>query len=159
MYRDRSARTSCFAGKRHHQLSRPPRATDWPDPDRGPDLRDCELRSVRGFRAHSAGVCPGSCGTQTLRPQPSSQAPMPTRTRPAPTPTWPAACAPSARAPPPRSSTRCGCCPASEQLPRSPPGTGPWSCWCCFLRRSRTDGHSHLPARSLPIPGSLETAT
>lgn len=52
-------------------------------------------------------------------------------------PTWPSACAPSARARPPRSSTHCGCCPFSGPQLQSQPGTGPWSCWCCFLHRSR----------------------
>ena len=59
-------------------------------------------------------------------------------------PTWPSACAPSAHALPPRSSTHCGCCPASGPLQQSQPGTGPWSCWCCFLHRSRREGMGTL---------------
>lgn len=85
------------------------------------------------------------------RPQPpalGSPGPPPERAAPpAPGPTWPSACAPAAHAPPPRSSTRCARCPAAAPRLRSPPGTGPRSYWCCFLRGSRKETGGHLGAR------------
>lgn len=59
---------------------------------------------------------------------------------PAQGPTWLSVCAPSARAQPPHSSIRCGCCPACGPPLQSQPATDPWSCWCCSLRRVRADG-------------------
>lgn len=76
-----------------------------------------------------------------------------------PRPTWPSACAPSAHARPPRSSTRCGCCPACGPPLRSQLGTDPWSCWYCFLRRSRRErGWSLQSAALIPTPGRLGPA-
>lgn len=98
-------------------------------------LHHCSLSSR--YRGLLGLLAPAHPTHTTLLASPPEVSTRPELTQPLPT--WPCACALCAHAQLPRSSIHCGCCPASVPLLQSQPWTGPWSYWCCFLHRIRTE--------------------